>query len=56
MLDRLENVVMSFEPAKEREKIVHAEVLRSLDTVSNKDDCGSRPSRRVCRPLSGPWS
>jgi hypothetical protein len=31
ILDRLENIVMEFEPASEREKIVHAEVLRSLD-------------------------
>ena len=33
ILDRLENEIMSFDPSKEREKIVHAEVLRSLDTV-----------------------
>ena len=33
ILDRLENDVMNFEPTREREKIVHAEVLRSLDTV-----------------------
>jgi Protein of unknown function (DUF4239) len=33
ILDRLENQVMNFEPAREREKIVHAEVLRSLDAV-----------------------
>jgi hypothetical protein len=33
MLDRFENEVMGFEPSKEREKIAHAEVLRSLDTV-----------------------
>jgi hypothetical protein len=33
ILDRLENEVMAFEPAKEREKIAHAEVLRSLDTL-----------------------
>jgi Protein of unknown function (DUF4239) len=33
IIDRLENEVMNFEPAREREKIVHAEVLRSLDTV-----------------------
>jgi hypothetical protein len=33
ILDRLENDVMNFEPARERDKIVHAEVLRSLDTV-----------------------
>jgi hypothetical protein len=33
ILDGLENQVMNFEPTREREKIVHAEVLRSLDTV-----------------------
>jgi hypothetical protein len=33
ILDRLENAIMSFDPAKEREKIAHAEVLQSLDTV-----------------------
>jgi Protein of unknown function (DUF4239) len=33
ILDRLENEVMNFEPTREREKIVHAEVLHSLDTV-----------------------
>jgi len=33
LLDGLENEVMSFEPTKEREKIAHGEVLRSLDTV-----------------------
>ena len=33
ILDRLENVLMSFEPTKEREKICHAEVLRSWDTL-----------------------
>jgi len=33
LLDHLENEVMSFEPASEREKIVQAEVVRSLDTV-----------------------
>ncbi len=32
-LDRLENEVMSFEPTRGREKIAHAEVLRSLDKV-----------------------
>ena len=36
MLDRLENEVMNFEPTREREKIVHAEVLRSLDTVLDR--------------------
>jgi len=35
-LDRLEDEVMSFEPAKEREKIVQSEVLRSLDTVQEQ--------------------
>jgi Protein of unknown function (DUF4239) len=33
ILDGLENLVMEFEPTSERAKIVHAEVLRSLDTV-----------------------
>jgi hypothetical protein len=33
ILDRFENEAMSFEPAREREKIAHAEVLHSLDTV-----------------------
>jgi hypothetical protein len=33
ILDGLENAVMEFEPTSEREKIVHAEVLRSLDMV-----------------------
>jgi Protein of unknown function (DUF4239) len=33
ILDNFENQVMNFEPVREREKIVHAEVLRSLDTV-----------------------
>ena len=33
ILESLENEVMNFEPVKEREKIVHAEVLQSLDTV-----------------------
>jgi hypothetical protein len=33
ILDRLENQMMSFEPAKEREKISHAEVLQSWDTL-----------------------
>jgi hypothetical protein len=33
VLDRLENVVMSFEPTNEREKISHAEVLRSWNTL-----------------------
>lgn len=33
ILERLENAVMSFEPTREREKIAHGEVLRSLDTV-----------------------
>jgi hypothetical protein len=33
LLDDFENEVMGFEPTKEREKIAHAEVLRSLDVV-----------------------
>jgi hypothetical protein len=33
LLDRIENELMAFEPAKEREKIAHAEALRSLDQV-----------------------
>jgi len=33
LLDHLENEVMGFEPASEREKIVQAEVVRSLNTV-----------------------
>jgi Protein of unknown function (DUF4239) len=33
ILDGLENSVMEFEPTTERAKIVHAEVLSSLDTV-----------------------
>jgi hypothetical protein len=33
ILDRLENVLMQFEPTKEREKIAHAEVLRSWNTL-----------------------
>jgi Protein of unknown function (DUF4239) len=33
LLESLENEVMNFEPAKEREKIVQAEVLQSLDTM-----------------------
>ncbi len=36
LLDHLENEVMSFEPATEREKIVQAEVVRSLDTVTEQ--------------------
>jgi Protein of unknown function (DUF4239) len=36
LLENLENEVMSFEPAKEREKIIHAEVLQSLDTVQEQ--------------------
>ncbi len=33
LLDQFENVVMNFDPSREREKIAHAEVLRSLDSV-----------------------
>jgi Protein of unknown function (DUF4239) len=36
LLDHLENEVMRFEPASEREKIVQAEVVRSLDTVTEQ--------------------
>jgi Protein of unknown function (DUF4239) len=36
LLDHLENEVMSFEPTSEREKIVQAEVVRSLDTVQEQ--------------------
>ena len=35
-LDQFEDEVMSFDPTKEREKIVQAEVLRSLDTVQEQ--------------------
>jgi hypothetical protein len=33
ILDSLENILMAFEPTKEREKISHATVLRSWDTL-----------------------
>jgi hypothetical protein len=33
VLDRVENKIMAFEPTAEREKIAHAEILRSLDAV-----------------------
>jgi Protein of unknown function (DUF4239) len=33
ILDRVENLLMGFEPSKEREKISHAEALRSWDTL-----------------------
>jgi hypothetical protein len=36
MLDQLEDEVMRFDPTKEREKILQAEVLRSLDTVQEQ--------------------
>ena len=36
LLDRLEDEVMNFDPTKEREKILQAEVLRSLDTVQEQ--------------------
>jgi hypothetical protein len=36
LLDHLENEVMSFEPTSEREKIIQAEVVRSLDTVQEQ--------------------
>ena len=36
LLDDLEDEVMSFEPTKEREKVLQAEVLHSLDTVQEQ--------------------
>jgi hypothetical protein len=33
LLDAFENVVMEFDPSKEREKIAHTEILRSLEHV-----------------------
>jgi hypothetical protein len=36
LLDELEDEVMNYEPTKEREKILQAEVLRSLDTVQEQ--------------------
>jgi hypothetical protein len=36
LLDRFENEAMTFEPVKEREKIVQSGVLRSLDTVTEQ--------------------
>jgi hypothetical protein len=36
LLDNLEDQVMNYEPTKEREKILQAEVLRSLDTVQEQ--------------------
>jgi uncharacterized membrane protein len=36
LLDHLEDEVMNYEPTKEREKILQAEVLRSLDTVQEQ--------------------
>jgi hypothetical protein len=36
VLDTLEDEVMNYEPTKEREKILQAEVLRSLDTVQDQ--------------------
>ncbi len=35
-LDQFEDEVLSFEPAKEREKIIQGEVLRSIDTVQEQ--------------------
>ena len=34
ILDGIENEIMAFKPTDEREKIVHAEVLRSLDSAA----------------------
>jgi hypothetical protein len=36
LLDRLEDEVMNFDPTREREKILQAEVLRSVDTVQEQ--------------------
>jgi hypothetical protein len=36
MLDELENQILAFEPVREREKIIQAEVLRSLDTAQGQ--------------------
>jgi hypothetical protein len=36
LLDGLEDEVMNFEPTREREKVLQAEVLRSLDTVQEQ--------------------
>jgi hypothetical protein len=36
LLDRLEDEVMNYDPTREREKILQAEVLRSLDTVQEQ--------------------
>jgi hypothetical protein len=33
VLDGVEDAIMAFEPTREREKLVHAEILRSLDEV-----------------------
>jgi hypothetical protein len=33
LLDQFENLLMAFEPSTEREKIVHAEALRTLDSI-----------------------
>jgi hypothetical protein len=33
LLDQIENEILGYEPTKEREKIAHAEVLHSLDSV-----------------------
>ncbi len=56
ILERLENELMSFEPAKEREKIVHAEVLQSLDTLLEQRRLRLQAVSTGCPPLSGRWS
>ena len=38
VLERFENDVVQFEPVRERDKIIHAEVLRSLSTVVQQRD------------------
>jgi hypothetical protein len=35
-LEEIEDEIMNFDPAKEREKIVQAEILRSLDTLQDQ--------------------
>ena len=50
ILDRLENMLMSFEPAIDREKILHADVLRSWNTVVDQRRLRLQAVRRACRP------
>ena len=53
LLETLENEVTSFDPNKEREKIIQAEVLRSLDKVLENGAFASRPFPPACRLLCG---